>query len=104
MNPGFLDGVARLSKWYFVEVPLSTIVWEGTVEVIAPGKGEMGRPRTGPLVAEGTPPPQEVRQLAGGAPLSRLAALHDQGRQQRTDCSRFRYGARDEQTWAASRP
>jgi SRSO17 transposase len=69
MNPEFLDGVAALSKWYFAEVPVSTRVWVGKVEVIPPGKGEMGRPRTGPLVVKGTPPPQEVRQIAAQLPV-----------------------------------
>jgi SRSO17 transposase len=68
MNPGFLDGVAQLGKWYFAEVPLSTMVWEGRVGVLPPGQGEMGRPRTGPLVVAGTPPPQEVRQLGAALP------------------------------------
>ena len=64
MNPEFLDEVAVLGKYYFVEVPVSTKVWVGEVAVIPPGQGKMGRPRTGALVAKGTPPPQEVRQLA----------------------------------------
>lgn len=68
MNPEFLDGVAALSKWYFVEVPVSTMVWEGSVAVRAPGTGEMGRPRTGPLVAHGTPPPQAARRIAAQLP------------------------------------
>lgn len=69
MNPEFLDGVAALSKWYFAEVPVSTRVWVGKMEVIAPGKGEMGRPHTGPWVVKGTPPPQEVRQIAAQLPV-----------------------------------
>lgn len=64
MNTDFLDAVAALGKYYFAEVPVSTRVWEGKVEVIAPGKGKMGRPRTGATVAKGTPPPQEVRHIA----------------------------------------
>jgi SRSO17 transposase len=68
MNPEFLDGVAALGKYYFVEVPVSTKVWVGEVEVISPGQGKMGRPRTGALVAQDTPPPQEVRQIAAALP------------------------------------
>ena len=64
MNTEFLDGVAALGKYYFVEVPVSTKVWVGKVEVIPPGQGKMGRPRTGAVVATDTPPPQEVRQIA----------------------------------------
>jgi SRSO17 transposase len=68
MNPDFLDGVARLGKYYFAEVPLSTMVWARKVEVLPPGKGKMGGPRSGPLPAKQTPPPQQVRQIAGGLP------------------------------------
>lgn len=68
MNPDFLDGVAALGKYYFAEVPVSTKVWVGQVEVIAPGRGAMGRPRTGPLVTDDTPPPQAVRQVAAVLP------------------------------------
>lgn len=68
MNPEFLDGVATLDKYYFVEVPVSTKVWVGAVEVIPPGQGPMGRPRTGAVVATDTPPPQEVRQIAAALP------------------------------------
>jgi SRSO17 transposase len=68
MNPDFLDGVAAVGKYYFAEVPVSTMVWVGKVEVIAPGQGRMGRPRSGATVAPGTPPPQEVRQIAAALP------------------------------------
>jgi SRSO17 transposase len=63
-DPKFLDGVAALGKRYFVEVPVSTMVWDGRVEVEPAGKGPMGRPRTYPRVVEGTAPRQEVRQIA----------------------------------------
>lgn len=68
MNPDFLDGVAALGRDYFAEVPVSTMVWVGKVEVIAPGKGKMGRPRSGATVAQGTPPPQAVRQIGAQLP------------------------------------
>jgi SRSO17 transposase len=70
MNPDFLDGVAALGKSYFAEVPVSTRVWVGEVDLTPPGKGKMGRERSGPLVAEGTPPPQEARQIAAALPVS----------------------------------
>jgi SRSO17 transposase len=68
MNPAFLDGVAATGKYYFAEVPVSTMVWVGKIEVIAPGPGPLGRPRKGAMVAKGTPPAQEVRQLAAALP------------------------------------
>jgi SRSO17 transposase len=71
MNTGFLDGVAALEKYYFAEVPVTTMVWVGEVEIIPAGKGEMGRPRSGPLVAPGTKPPQEVQQIAAKLPAKK---------------------------------
>jgi SRSO17 transposase len=68
MNPAFLDGVAALGKWYFAEVPRSTVVWVGEPAVIPAGKGPMGRPRTGARLLANTPPPQEVRQIAAQLP------------------------------------
>lgn len=68
MNPQFLDGVAALEKYYFAEVAVSTMVWVGDVEIIPAGKGAKGRPRSGPLVAPTTPPPEEVRQIAAQLP------------------------------------
>jgi SRSO17 transposase len=68
MNPDFLDGVAALGKWYVAEVPVSTKVWVGTPEVIPPGKGPMGRPRTGPRLVPGTAVAQQVRQIAAQLP------------------------------------
>ena len=68
MNPDFLDGVAALGKDYFAEVPVTTQVWVGEVKILAPGKGKMGRPRSGARVAPGTPPPQAVRQIAAQLP------------------------------------
>ncbi len=68
MNPAFLDGVEATGKSYFAEVPVSTMVWVGKVEVIAPGQGPMGRLRKGAAVAKGTPPAQEVRQIAAALP------------------------------------
>jgi SRSO17 transposase len=67
-DPKFLDGVAALGKRYVVEVPVSTMVWVGRVEVEPAGTGPMGRPRKHPRVVEGTAPRQEVRQIAAAVP------------------------------------
>lgn len=73
MNPGFLDGVAGLDKWYFAEVPCTTMVWPGDVKILSAGLGQAGnlksgRPRSGPRVAKKEPPPQEVRQIGAWLP------------------------------------
>lgn len=36
MNPDFLDGVAGLDKWYFAEVPVTTMVWPEGVKILLP--------------------------------------------------------------------
>jgi len=69
-NPGFLDEISALGKWYLVEVPADTRVWLRTPAVEPPGPGLMGRPRTRPRVARNAPRPQEVdgcRQQSGHA-------------------------------------
>jgi SRSO17 transposase len=38
-DPQFLDGIEALGKWSFVEVPVSTLLWGGAVEVEAAGQG-----------------------------------------------------------------
>jgi SRSO17 transposase len=73
MNPDFLDGVAGLDKWYFAEVPVSTMVWPENVKILPAGLGQVGnlktgRPRSGPRVAKKEPSPQEVRQIGAGLP------------------------------------
>jgi SRSO17 transposase len=73
MNPDFLDGVAGLDKWYFAEVPSTTMVWPGDVKILPAGLGQAGnlksgRPRSGPRVAKKEPPPQEVRQIGAWLP------------------------------------
>src|SRR5215475_11216165 len=73
MNPDFLDGVAELEKWYFAEVPASTMVWPEKVKILDAGLGQtgnlkMGRPRSGPRVARNQPAAQEVRQIAAELP------------------------------------
>ena len=68
MIPAFLDGVAATGKWYFAEVPATTKVWRGAPSIEPPGTGEPGRPRKYPRVAVGTPPVEEVQQIAAGLP------------------------------------
>lgn len=70
-DPKFLDGVAALDTWYFVEVPVSTRVWLGNIAVEPPGQGPMmGRPRLHARTTEGTPSPQTVRAIAAALPAS----------------------------------
>jgi SRSO17 transposase len=68
MIPTFLDGVAAEGKWYFVEVPASTKVWEGQPRVEPAGVGPRGRPRKYARVGAGVPKAQEVRQIAARLP------------------------------------
>jgi SRSO17 transposase len=67
-DPKFLAGIEALGTWYFVEVPLSTMLWVGAVEVEAAGQGPRGRPRKYARVAEETEPRQEARAIAAGLP------------------------------------
>jgi SRSO17 transposase len=69
MNTVFLDGVSRLDKWYFAEVPANTTAWVGSPQILPPGKGQpgnlkTGRPRTSPRVARGEAAAQQLRQVA----------------------------------------
>src|SRR5919108_3127372 len=67
-DPKFLDGVEALGKWYFLEVPVTTRVWVGSVAIEPAGEGPMGRPRKYARGAEGTPKPREVRVIASDLP------------------------------------
>jgi SRSO17 transposase len=67
-DPKFLDGIEALGKWYFVEVPVSTMLWVGAVEVEAASQGPMGRPRKHARVAAETGPRQKARVIAAGRP------------------------------------
>jgi len=68
MNPAFLDGVAALGKCYFAEVPKTTYVWPEAVEILPPGQGPRGAPRTGLRVAPGTSQAHDVQQLGAQLP------------------------------------
>jgi SRSO17 transposase len=69
VSPKFLDGVAGLDKWYFAEVPSTTMMWPEGVKILQAGADQAGnlntgRPRTGPRVARNQPAAQELRQMA----------------------------------------
>lgn len=73
MNPEFLDGIDALGKWYFAEVPVTTLVWPEDVKILPAGPGhpgnlKKGRPRIGPRVARNEPLPQEVREIGASLP------------------------------------
>jgi SRSO17 transposase len=70
-DPGFLDGLARLGKWYLAEVPKSTRVWLRTPRIQAPGPSLIGRPRLHPRVSPHAPPAQTVEDLADRWPVAR---------------------------------
>ena len=70
-NPVFLDEIAKLGKWYLLEVPANTRVWLHTPAIEPPGRGLLGRPRTRPRVARNASRPREVRELATGLPKSK---------------------------------
>jgi SRSO17 transposase len=74
-NPGFLDGLAALDKWYFAEVPSNTRVWLHTPAVEPAGPGLLGRPRIRARVKLDAPPAQELRELAARLPKTRWQRL-----------------------------
>lgn len=69
-NPGFLDGIAALGKWYFAEVPCTTRVWGRRPRVEPPGRGPSGHLRKYPRVAANAPTAQELQVLAAQLPRS----------------------------------
>jgi len=74
-NPGFLDGLATLGKWYFAEVPSNTRVWLHTPMVEPAGPGLLGRPRVRARVKLDAPPAQELRELAARSPQTKWQRL-----------------------------
>ncbi len=70
-NPGFLDGVAALGKWYFAEVPTDTRVWLRTPPLCHPGPGPLGQARPQPRVAPNAPRPIAVRDWLRDLPAGR---------------------------------
>ena len=74
-NPGFLDGLAALGKWYFAEVPSHTHVWLHTPAVEPAGPGLLGRPRVHVRVRLEAPLAQELRELAANLPKTQWHRL-----------------------------
>lgn len=70
-NPGFLDEVAALGKWYFAEVPTDTRVWLRTPRTEPPGPGLLGQPRPQLRLVAGTPRPVTVRDWMKRLPAGR---------------------------------
>ena len=69
-DPKFLDGVEALGKRYFVEVPVSTRVWVGRIEIEPAGTPTKGRPVRHARAVPGTPSPREMRHIARELPAS----------------------------------
>src|SRR6267142_4944597 len=67
-NPGFLDGVAGLGLWYFVEVPHSTRVWEERPATHLPPQRGRGRRPPRERLVEGTPKARTVLEVATALP------------------------------------
>jgi SRSO17 transposase len=70
-NPGFLDGIAALGKWYFAEVPSDTRVWVETPATEAPGPSLFGPARIRWRVKLDAPRAQEMREIAARLPKSK---------------------------------
>jgi SRSO17 transposase len=70
-NPGFLDGVAELGKWYFAEVPTTTHVWLRTPAVCRPGPSPLGQARPQPRLAPKAPRTVAVRDWSQALPAGR---------------------------------
>ena len=69
-HPGCLDGVAGQGRWYFVEVPHSTRVWEARPAThIPPQRGRGRRPPRERLV-EGAPKARTVLEVATELPTA----------------------------------
>lgn len=69
-NPGFLQGVSQLGKWYMVEIPADTRFWTRRPRIEPPGPGLLGRPRLHPRVSKSAPTPQAISDLAAQLPRS----------------------------------
>ena len=68
-DPGFLDGVAELGRWYVAEVPHSTRVWhERPATHVPPWRGRGRRPQRERLVT-GAPEVRTVLEVAAALPV-----------------------------------
>ena len=63
-NPGFLDGVAGLDRWYFAEVPHDTRVWKTRPQTTVPKWSGRGRHPTKERLLPGEPEPQRADKIA----------------------------------------
>lgn len=63
-NPGFLQGISQLGKWYMVEMPSDTRFWKRRPSIEPPGQGLLGRPRLYRRVSQRAPAPQMIRDIA----------------------------------------
>jgi len=79
-NLDFLEEIARLGKWAFIEVPADTRVWLRTPRVEPPGRSLWGAPRRKPRVVRTAPRPVAVRDLiAHGATVKWTRAQIKEG-------------------------
>jgi SRSO17 transposase len=79
-NLDFLEEIARLGKWAFIEIPADTRVWLHTPPVEPPGRSLRGAPRRKPRVARTAPRPIAVRDLIPqGPPLKWICAQVKEG-------------------------
>lgn len=67
-NLDFLEEIARLGKWAFIEIPSDTRVWLRTPRVEPPGRSLWGASRRKPRVARTAPRPRAVRDLINHGP------------------------------------
>ncbi len=79
-NLDFLEEIARLGKWAFIEIPADTRVWLRTPTVELLGRSVRGAPRRKPRVARTAPRPIAVRDLIPqGPPLKWIRAQVKEG-------------------------
>jgi SRSO17 transposase len=67
-DPTFLEGVARLGKWYMAEVPHSTQVWTRLPQTAVPAWSGKGRKPTKGRLKPGQPLPERVDEIAQALP------------------------------------
>ena len=67
-NLDFLEEIARLGKWAFIEIPSDTRVGLRTPPVEPPGRSLWGAPRRKPRVTRMAPRPRAVRDLINHGP------------------------------------
>lgn len=63
-DPGFLDGVAELDRWYVAEVPHETRVWLERPRTTVPPWSGRGRRPTRERLVPGEPQPQRLDKIA----------------------------------------